>query len=195
MNTQQEFDPEYYRAKYFMYNFKSDDEAYNHWIRRGKKKGYIGSVCQELKNHDHDLCVCKNKKISGQSNLKNVKIEIKPNRTNSHNINHILAKEQETKINLLAIPNIVEPTTCISNIANKPEIRKELYGLFRTMDAPNNELLFEYNMQIISNNIREAEAIIPHIELYLNNIVEYIKKCIEAIVKISPPTTPFILYE
>ncbi|AYV84103.1 MAG: hypothetical protein Hyperionvirus17_23 [Hyperionvirus sp.] len=59
LTKRQNFDPEYYRARYFLNNFRTDEEALEHWDKVGYRKSYLISVCDELKTHDHCLCSCK----------------------------------------------------------------------------------------------------------------------------------------
>ena len=52
------FDWEYYSARYFMYNLNSYEEALDHWEKVGYRKKLLTSICDELKTHDHCLCIC-----------------------------------------------------------------------------------------------------------------------------------------
>jgi hypothetical protein len=54
----QNFDPVYYRTKYFMHNIKTDEDARKHYEKIGYHKEYIISICDEMKTHDC-LCNCK----------------------------------------------------------------------------------------------------------------------------------------
>ena len=76
------FDPEYYCSRYFMHNFKSSQDAYEHWEKEGYDKGYLISVCDELKSHDHCLCVCK----------------IKENKKDNKDINKDINKDKDSEL-------------------------------------------------------------------------------------------------
>ena len=65
------FDPEYYCSRYFMHNLKSPQEAIEHWEKEGYYKNYLISVCDELKTHDHCLCICKIKNDNQENNNQN----------------------------------------------------------------------------------------------------------------------------
>ena len=56
-------------------------------------------------------------------------------------------------------------------------------------------ITFEYNLEIIVYNMKQLEGILDHIKTYLINLLEYLKKCIDLLIKISPPTTPSLIYD
>lgn len=243
------FDAEYYRSRYFIHNLKNDNEAINHWEREGYYKGYLTSICDELKTHNHCLCNCKIRNNIQPMKKRDISIKSNPKRSKQEDKDHPMYDLSK----ITSMTAIYELKNEVKNIANtlnelKQSKNESIYIKLMELDKKVDSILFQKlddvtkpsqspdtskNSQEVPSNQAQvmAESIIkealaekeeeitkPLPEVAIENksnkttsselpviskitihclieINEYLKKCINIIMKMSIPGTCNLAYD